>query len=152
MSKLIVISPKGEFFDRPLSENYKHADALKKFLVEQDIPYNHDTSNVHKLCLDLSRKGYWIFIDCDNTSIMYIGRNITPEQFVWYSQNIEYIDQLNVISIASWEDPELENDGYDIIEAGNGKINSLRKKIKDLVIKKNRSPKKSRFSFFRRAK
>ena len=151
MRKLIVISPKGEFFDRPLGENYRHAEALKEFMTEQNIPYNNDINNVHKLCLDLSRKGYWIFIDCDNTSVMYIGRNITPEQFIWYSDNIPFIDQMNVISIASWEDPEFEG-GYDVIEAGNGRFNSLRKKIKNLVIEKNRTQKKSRFGFFRRTK
>lgn len=155
MSRLIVVSPKGEFFERPMDENYKHAEALKEFLVEQGITYNEDINNGHKLCLDLSRDGYWIFRASDNTSMMYIGKDITPEQFVWYSNNIEYINQLNVISVASWEDPEFETGGYDVIEEGSVGVNSIRETINDLIIEKSKNlekPKKSRFGFFRRTK
>ena len=56
MSRLIVVSPKGNCFDKPLSEKYKHhADALIEFLVEQGVSYNEDINNGHKLCLDLAR-------------------------------------------------------------------------------------------------
>ena len=156
MSKLIVVTPKGEFFERPMEEDYHHADALKEFLEEQGISYNEDINNGHKLCLDLSRDGYWIFRASDNTSIMYIGKDITPEQLVWYSNNVEYVDKMNVISVASWEDPEYEAGGYDVIEEGSIGVNSLREKIKDLVIEKSKdnekSSKKSLFGFFRRTK
>ena len=87
--------------------------------------------------------------------MMYIGKDITPEQFVWYSNNIEYINQLNVISVASWEDPGFEAGGYDVIEEGSVGVNSIREKINDLIIEKSKNlekPKKSRFGFFRRAK
>lgn len=156
MSKLIVISPKGDFFERPMEENYHHAEALKEFLDERDISYNELINNGHKLCLDLSRDGYWIFRASDSASIMYIGKDITPEQFVWYSNNVEYIDQLNVISIASWENPEYEVGGYDIIEEGSVGVKSFRKRINNLVVEKSKSNeklrKKSRFGFFRRSK
>ncbi len=157
MSRLIVVSPKGDYFDKPLGKLYEHhADALKEFLVEQGVSYNEDINNGHKLCLDLSRDGYWIFRASENSCIMYIGKNITPEQLNWYSHNIEYINQLNVISIASWDNPESEIGGYDVIEEGDVGFSSLRKQINDLIIEKSKSQKKSskksRFGFFRRAK
>jgi hypothetical protein len=58
---------------------------------------------------------------------------------------------MNVISIASWDDTELEN-GYDTIESNNLGVNSLRRKIRNLVMSKNRSHKKPIFGFFRRTK
>ncbi|MBQ6538889.1 MAG: hypothetical protein IJL76_01270 [Bacilli bacterium] len=157
MNKLIVISPEGDAYNKEIAENYEHVDALKDYLNENNISYNEEINNGHKLCLDLSRKGYWIF-RVGGASIMYIGKQTTNEQFDWYSHNTDLIDQMNIISVASWYDTDYDR-GYDIIEQGGIGFNTFeqrRDRINDLIIEKNKdfekNGKKSKFGFFRRAK
>lgn len=158
MNSLIVISPEGESINKDIDDTYEHVDALKEYLDEENISYDEDINNGHKLCLDLAKDGYWIFRLRDNASIMYIGKDLTPKQFNWFSYNSQLIDQMNIISIASWYDTKLVS-GYDKIEESDFDFNTLEKrrdKVFDLKIEKNRNyekdNKKTKFSFFRRAK
>ncbi len=158
MNKLIVVDPEGEPYIKEIDDSFEHVDALKEFLDEKNISYNEEINNGHKLCLDLSREGYWIFRASEHASIMYIGKEITNKQFDWYSYNSYNIDQMNIISIASWYDTDYEV-GYDVIEQGSVGFNTFdqrRERISDLVIDKNKDYEKShrnrKFRFFGRAK
>ena len=158
MNKLIVISPEGDAYNKEIAENYEHVDALKDYLNENNISYNEEINNGHKLCLDLARDNYWVFRVTDTIGIMYIGKEITNEQFEWFSYNSTLIHDLNIISIAAWYDTDYEF-GYEVIEDGDIRFNTPEKRKKrtnEVIIEKNKefekSDKKPRFGFFRRAK
>ena len=122
-----------------MDESYEHVDALKEFLDDKNISYNEEINNGHKLCLDLAKEGYWVF-RVRPASLMYVCKEITNKQFDWYSHNTDLIDQMNIISIASWYDTNFEV-GYDIIEQGTVGFNSFdqrRERINDLIIEKNK--------------
>ncbi len=154
MDKIVIISPEGEETTKEVVRGFEHAAALKEYLDEKHIRYDDEINNGHKLCLDLSREGYWIFRATNSASIMYMGQTISPEQYEWYSSNSYLIDKMNVISIASWRDIDRDS-GYDIIEQDSISFNTERKrkdKINDLINQKSGNQRNSKFGFFRRAK
>ena len=154
MDKLIVISPDGDVCSKDVERGFEHAEALKEYLDEKNIRYDKEINNGHKLCLDLSREGYWIFRASEAASIMYIGQELSKEQYEWYSSNSYLIDQMNIISIASWRNIDVDS-GYDIIEQDSISFNTERKrkdKINSLIREKNKSQEKTKFSLFGRAK
>ena len=154
MNKLIIIAPNGDACTKDVGRDFEHASALKEYLDENEIEYNEKINNGHKLCLDLSRQGYWIFRSTDSSCIMYIGDKVSSEQYDWYEANSYFIDNLNIISVASWYDRDYEV-GYDVFEQDSIGFNTERKrkdKINDLVNQKSDNQKKSKFGLFRRAK
>jgi hypothetical protein len=154
MNKLIIIAPNGDACTKDVGRDFEHASALKEYLDENEIEYNEEINNGHKLCLDLSRQGYWIFRSTDSSCIMYIGDKVSSEQYDWYEANSYFIDNLNIISVASWYDRDYEV-GYDVFEQDSISFNTERKRkdtITKLIKEKNKSNEKSKFRLFGRAK
>jgi len=154
MNKLVVVAPNGDACTKDVGHDFEHAAALKEYLDENEIEYNEEINNGHKLCLDLSREGYMIFRATDTASIMYVGDKVSSEQYDWYSLNSYFIDQLNIISVLSWYDRDYDM-GYDILDQDSVSFNTERKRkdrINDLINQKSDNHKKSKFGLFGRAK
>ena len=139
--KLVVVSPEGDSYIELLDEKEEHVDVLKNYLHRKRISYDKDINNGHKLCLDLSRDGYFIFRVGESSSVMYIGKDISQEQFYWFTMNAVIVDKFNVVSIASWYNPDSVS-GYDVIEDGDVNFDTLnrrKEKIVELFVDKNKA-------------
>ncbi len=157
MKKMYLISPQGEVISDFIEEGEQFIDIIRDNLNERGIPYDPEVLDDHKLCLDLSRDGFLIFNVNETATSMYVGKEVTSEQFSWFAYNAEDLVNLNITQVASWEDPEYEAGGYELLDTSSVTFNTpdkRRQKVASMIDQKNRAYERAngKLGLFGRAK